>query len=97
MTQTTPFIPTDEWQNLKGRTVPGGLHYSFGLKGNYARNMNPGEELTVKKHKSPITDRSILDKNPASNHQKGVGPKEHSIDSLEDEGWTIPQRTRGFF
>jgi ubiquitin C-terminal hydrolase len=49
----TPFIPTDEWQNLKGRQAPGGLHYSFGLKGNYARNMNLGEGIIFKKPMSP--------------------------------------------
>ena len=45
---STPFNPTDEWQNLKGRHAPGGLHYSFGLKGNYARNLNLGEEPRLK-------------------------------------------------
>ena len=93
---TSPFIPTDEWQNLKGRTVPGGLHYSFGLKGNYARNMNPGEGITVKKHISPIIDRPISETNLAGNLQKGVGSKGHSSDLMEDEGWTTPQRSREF-
>ena len=39
-TSTTSFTPTNDWQNIKGRMVPGGLHYSFGVKGNYAKNMN---------------------------------------------------------
>ena len=45
----TPFTPIDEWQNLKGRQAPGGLHYRFGSKGNYARNMNPGQEIKFRK------------------------------------------------
>ena len=45
---STPFNPTDEWQNLRGRHVPGGLHYSFGLKGNYARNLNVADEPRLK-------------------------------------------------
>ena len=36
---STPFIPTEEWQNIKGRMVPGGLHYAFGQKGNYAKKL----------------------------------------------------------
>ena len=66
----TPFIPTEEWQNLKDRKVPGGLHYRFGLKGNYARNMNPeeGVQISPKKYYQP----SILLKN-----HKHL-PKKHS-------------------
>ena len=39
----TPFTPTDEWQNIQARMVPGGLHCQLGSNGqNYARNLNPG-------------------------------------------------------
>jgi hypothetical protein len=44
----TPFIPTDDWQNLHGRKAPGGLHYSFGVRGNYAKNINPTESSKEK-------------------------------------------------
>ena len=37
--QSTPFTPTDEWQDIKGRQVPGLLHYSMGIRGNYARKL----------------------------------------------------------
>ena len=53
---STPFIPTDEWQDLKGRQAPGGLHYSFGLKGNYARNMKLGEGIQSLKPMSTKND-----------------------------------------
>ena len=46
--ETTPFIPSNEWQNIKGRRVPGGLHYSFGTR-NYAKLLNdqcPEESLS---------------------------------------------------
>ena len=38
--QSTPFFATDEWQDIRGRTVPGLLHYSFGSRGNYAKKMS---------------------------------------------------------
>ena len=45
----TPFVPTNDWQNLHGRKAPGGLHYSFGLKGNYAKNIEP-TQLSMHPH-----------------------------------------------
>ena len=47
---SSPFIPTEKWQDIKGRQVPGGLHYSFGSRGNYAKlekeNLNKDVRLT---------------------------------------------------
>jgi hypothetical protein len=88
----TPFAPTDEWQDLKGRSAPGGLHYSFGLKGNYARNMDLGESVRFK-------NIVIPNKSPSLNTDQQKGRKEEevlNIDSIvKDDGWTTPKK-RGF-
>ena len=89
---STPFIPTDEWQDLKGRQAPGGLHYSFGLKGNYARNMNLGDNLSFKKQVSP-------NKSPkaAANQQKdGTEDEVQSTEKIEDGSWTTPKKRKDF-
>ena len=65
---STPFIPTDEWQDLKGRQAPGGLHYIFRLKGDYARNMNHGKAIKSKTPKSKKKDKNLPE--PADNLQK---------------------------
>ena len=66
----TPFHPTDEWQNLQGRQVPGGLHYSFGLKGNYAQNLNLGEGSKTGTQNIPNKDLHKEKTPPVSNKQK---------------------------
>ena len=85
---TTPFNPTDEWQNIKGRQVPGGLHYSFGLMGNYARNLNLGEGSFVR-------DKNI----PTTATTKQECRKEVKLDRTEfkdKDDWITPSKNRGF-
>ena len=93
---TTPFCPTDDWQDLKGRKAPGGLHYSFGLKGNYARNMNLGEGIKFKKHMSPKQNSSPQESqnpvHPKKDNEKSEQP--NNSDFVEDEGWITPKKTR---
>ena len=61
--QSTPFIATDEWQDIRGRTVPGLLHYSFGSRGNYAKKMT-----------SHFKKPSVLTRQPSAGH-RNIEPK----------------------
>ena len=93
---TTPFCPTDEWQDIKGRTVPGGLHYRFGLKGNYARNMNAGEGTKVRKQINPKQNSNFQESQTKVRPKKTNYESEqtNSNDFVKDDGWITPRKTR---
>ena len=66
--ETTPFIPSNEWQNIKGRRVPGGLHYSFGTR-NYAKLLNdqcPKESLSNAQNREYLDTAMFLEENEDS-------------------------------
>ena len=66
--ETTPFIPSNEWQNIKGRRVPGGLHYSFGTR-NYAKLLNdqcPEESLSNAQNREYLDTAMFLEENEDS-------------------------------
>jgi hypothetical protein len=95
---STPFIPSDDWQNLKGRNAPGGLHYSFGLKGNYARNMDVGRKQKIPKSdlnnsKSPTTEKSFSYKDISVSSETGENDrKASSSEPAETDAWISPKR-----
>ena len=63
LNQSTPFIPTDEWQDIKGRHVPGRLHYSFEIRGNYAKKIF--KEGSNSAHKIQTSKLSADDAHPS--------------------------------
>ena len=109
VTPHTTFTPTDEWQNVKGRKVPGGLHYKLGPNGIFARSLYPGTGPTIRAYSTLNVDRT-KDREDSSLEQKDRPMRENKnpelnaaakgssiadgIDNMDEEWFT--SKKRGF-
>jgi hypothetical protein len=68
------------------------------LKGNYARNLNPGKGSKLEPQNIPNKDLNKA-KSPAESNKHKEPKKDDRLyknDSKEPDGWITPQKRRGF-